>query len=538
MTRWSTLERVLDAVVAADMDLATERANSDSAAPHPDEAWDLGLRSFSRFMAGDFTGAVELGDAAVRAAGDPGALALARAARGLAAAGEQAPGPDTLTIALADIDTIPSGPTGDFVRYLLAEASLACARLDLAAEFVERGDVGTPFPHPFGVVMTIMRVRLLVFRGRIADAAQLLATIPPTANEILLLLVACTETFVRGNAAERAEVRALADRLEVATPVARDYLTRGCYLLTAFGLVAVGDVQRSARFALLAGGDSRLSAFTIVDRGLGLELLVAAAAIENDLDAAESWMIEAEPLLESPSANSTVERLTSRVALMRGDAESAVEWADRAVASARAQGRAVEAAEGEIVAARARIAASRAGDASARLEAMVESADESGHLSARRSAARELRAAGRRLRPIAGSEWAGLSERERDIALMIAEGLANREIAADLHLSEHTVRAHVSRVLAAFGAASRFAVAARIAELFPDPGLAPAAALTPRQAAVAERIAVGAGNAEIGGDLGLSVKTVEKHVGAIFRRWDVGSRVGIARIVRAQRAGG
>ena len=163
---------------------------------------------------------------------------------------------------------------------------------------------------------------------------------------------------------------------------------------------------------------------------------------------------------------------------------------------------------------------------------MVEDADESGFVAARRAAARELRAAGRRLRPPAGSEWAGLSERERDIALMVAEGLANREIAAELHLSEHTVRAHVSRVLAAFGAASRFVVAARVAELFPDPGVVPAAALTPRQTAVAERIAGGAGNAEIGGDLGLSVKTVEKHVGEIFRRWDVGSRVGIARIVR------
>ena len=79
-------------------------------------------------------------------------------------------------------------------------------------------------------------------------------------------------------------------------------------------------------------------------------------------------------------------------------------------------------------------------------------------------------------------------------------------------------------------------MAARVAELFPDPSFVPAAALTPRQAAVAERIASGAGNAEIGSDLGLSVKTVEKHVGEILRRWDVGSRVGIARIVRAQRA--
>ena len=353
---------------------------------------------------------------------------------------------------------------------------------------------------------------------------------------MLRLLVEGVETLVRGNAAERSSVRALADRLEQVQPDPRYYLTSGLYLLLAFGLVAVGDVQRSARLVLIAGRDSDLSAYISADRGLGFELLVAAAAIEGDIDSAESWLARAEPLLDSPISNSTVQRMTSRVLLMRGDAAAAVEWADRAVETARADGRIVEAAEGEIVAARARIAASQAGAASVRLEAMVEDADESGFIAARRSAARELRSAGRRLRPLAGSEWAGLSERERDIALMVAEGLANREIAADLHLSEHTVRAHVSRVLAAFGAASRFVVAARVAELFPDPEVIPAAPLTPRQAAVAERIAGGAGNAEIGGDLGLSVKTVEKHIGEIFRRWDVGSRVGIARIVRAQRA--
>jgi DNA-binding NarL/FixJ family response regulator len=537
MTRWGVLENVLDAVVTADMDLATERTASDPAAGHPDEGWNLGLRSITRFLASDYVGAVKLGDAALHAASDPEALALARGARAWAAAGSAEPGPDTLTPALADFDSIPSGPTGDFVRYLLAESALACARIDLSAEFIER-TVESPagFPHPYRSMMAIMRVRTMVFRGQISDASDELRGLAEPETELMRLLVAGAETLVRGNAAERGSVRALADRLERVEPDPRFYLTSGVYLLVAFGLVAVGDVQRSARLVLTAGRDSDLSAYITVDRGLAFELLVAAAAIEGDIDAAESWLAQAEPLIDSPSANSTIQRITSRVLLMRGDADAAVEWADRAVTSARAQGRIVEAAEGEIVAARARIAASQAGAASVRLEAMVEDADGSGFAAARRAAARELRAAGRRLRPPAGSEWAGLSERERDVALMVAEGLANREIAAELHLSEHTVRAHVSRVLAAFGAASRFVVAARVAELFPDTGVIPSAPLTPRQAAVAERIAGGAGNAEIGGDLGLSVKTVEKHIGEIFRRWDVGSRVGIARIVRSQKA--
>ena len=47
----------------------------------------------------------------------------------------------------------------------------------------------------------------------------------------------------------------------------------------------------------------------------------------------------------------------------------------------------------------------------------------------------------------AGTALATLTERERDIAALVAEGLDNREIAAKLYLSEGTVRNHVSVML-------------------------------------------------------------------------------------------
>src|ERR1043165_1284953 len=40
-----------------------------------------------------------------------------------------------------------------------------------------------------------------------------------------------------------------------------------------------------------------------------------------------------------------------------------------------------------------------------------------------------------------------LSERERDVALALAQGSSNAEIAAALHMSVATVKAHVSRLL-------------------------------------------------------------------------------------------
>lgn len=48
-----------------------------------------------------------------------------------------------------------------------------------------------------------------------------------------------------------------------------------------------------------------------------------------------------------------------------------------------------------------------------------------------------------------------LSERETEVLRMVARGLANKQIAQDLHITEKTVKAHVSSVLAKLGLASR-----------------------------------------------------------------------------------
>jgi len=48
-----------------------------------------------------------------------------------------------------------------------------------------------------------------------------------------------------------------------------------------------------------------------------------------------------------------------------------------------------------------------------------------------------------------------LTARERDVLEMLAEGRGNREIAAQLGISEHTVKFHVASILGKLGAATR-----------------------------------------------------------------------------------
>lgn len=59
----------------------------------------------------------------------------------------------------------------------------------------------------------------------------------------------------------------------------------------------------------------------------------------------------------------------------------------------------------------------------------------------------------------AREQMAGLSERERAVAELVAEGASNRQIAQELFMSESTVKTHLSSVMVKLAADSRVAVA-------------------------------------------------------------------------------
>ena len=60
-------------------------------------------------------------------------------------------------------------------------------------------------------------------------------------------------------------------------------------------------------------------------------------------------------------------------------------------------------------------------------------------------------------------DLARLSSREREVLALVAEGLSNVGIAAELGLSEHTVKRHVANILTKLDLPTRAAAAALLA---------------------------------------------------------------------------
>jgi DNA-binding CsgD family transcriptional regulator len=67
------------------------------------------------------------------------------------------------------------------------------------------------------------------------------------------------------------------------------------------------------------------------------------------------------------------------------------------------------------------------------------------------------------LRPGTGG-GRGLTKTERRVAEMVASGLTNREVAAQLFISPRTVEANLSKIYSKFGVRSRTELAAKMAE--------------------------------------------------------------------------
>ena len=156
--------------------------------------------------------------------------------------------------------------------------------------------------------------------------------------------------------------------------------------------------------------------------------------------------------LELPTSAARAACEQAELLLAGGDAAAAAELAEEAIAAAMP----LDAAEARLLAGRAHAAAGATEAAKAMLQQLAADAARGGALRLGDAAARELRALGTRVAPrnrhAAGGD---LTDRERTIAELVAEGRSNKQVAAELFLSEGTIENTLTRVYAKLGVRSR-----------------------------------------------------------------------------------
>jgi two-component system response regulator DevR len=75
----------------------------------------------------------------------------------------------------------------------------------------------------------------------------------------------------------------------------------------------------------------------------------------------------------------------------------------------------------------------------------------------------EVRAASKRINAIPANVLSSLSDTDREIAILISQGLTDKDIAAAVHFSVQTVKNRVSKILTQVGAANRTQLAVFVA---------------------------------------------------------------------------
>ncbi|TYB47632.1 AAA family ATPase [Nonomuraea sp. PA05] len=250
---------------------------------------------------------------------------------------------------------------------------------------------------------------LALLRGDLAGAAEAAAEVEHPAHGVMFFRyrLLCLLAVAQGDH-DRADLlveRALADPA----------LTR-IYSSDARPVLVAGALAQRAR---LAHGDGEDLRERVEQRQAELSAADAALGVDGPLDRAWQVMLGA---------------------LIKDDG-----WED-AAAAWRELRQPYELALTLLHGARAALAAGDRPAASVRLREAARLAEELGAA----PLAREIALLGR---PRPGHD--GLTEREREVLRLIAEGLSNRQIAARLHISPSTAGVHVSHILTKLGAATR-----------------------------------------------------------------------------------
>lgn len=252
------------------------------------------------------------------------------------------------------------------------------------------------------------------------------------------------------------EASALLERAE--SPPYRMLVGKRCLLSRAAMALDLGNadtgrdhVQRFLR---------AVPAEDLLERAAGLELLVQTHLMLGQRHEAEAALRELQGVVKnvSTSAMQAALRLAEgRVAAMPDPLAAKACFEDAVELFARS-GAPFESARARVELGRAVSALGRGAAAIDEIRAAIRTFEEIGAVYEARKAqslARELRSSGgKRAEPLHC-----LTRREIEVLALTAQGLTNREIAARLCRSEHTVHRHVANILAKLGLSSRTAAA-------------------------------------------------------------------------------
>jgi DNA-binding NarL/FixJ family response regulator len=196
------------------------------------------------------------------------------------------------------------------------------------------------------------------------------------------------------------------------------------------------------------------------DRASGLELLVeahAAAGAATEAEAAAGELAEIAAAAPTDPLRGAARQAAGHAHMAAAQLDAAREAFDDAVHLLGRAGLPFEAARARVALAQTLRALGRADEAQRELEV-------AGQLLAALGAAAEERRVGALKAAPGPGDRAGLSGREAEILGLVARGLSNKQIAAELTLSEHTVHRHVANILAKLSLSSRTAAAAYAAK--------------------------------------------------------------------------
>lgn len=234
-----------------------------------------------------------------------------------------------------------------------------------------------------------------------------------------------------------------------------------------------GDPGRCVELILGSIGGEELPWVVRGVRPLCYELLTRAELDRGRPDAATRWAERAAgaaAAMGPGTATAYAHRARAHVLLVSGSAAAAAREALAAASDADLVGARLEAARSRTLAGRALAAAGEAGRAAGELEAAEAQLAVFEARRYRDETAKELRRLGhaaprreRARRRANGSDGLpSLSDRELEVAKLVARGKTNRQIAAEIFLSEKTVESHLSHIFSKLGVRSRSAVAAEV----------------------------------------------------------------------------